>query len=317
MEPPAIPYLAISLKDVVLIRENDNFIEKSELINYRKLVILGSRLRLLLRFKRVKYHWIPSLPNVVAAFRNLPAVAAALKSRPLVVQSNPLLAQQLQLNLSDSPKTQSKFQTLKRSVLSFSPRTEGSLSNRDKSRGTVRTSKRPPLSTEERSTVVVLPSDAGSRAGAAPPLESPKELRSTSPSLPSASASSSSSPSAPESPTRSSASSTEPTTSSRWSRALPRQISGGLVSVAGQKTETTSPRQEEQNQRQEEQNQQQEEKPNQQDQSMAQHPLLRVHLSKTEEPDTSDSQLQAVVDKSDLSCSSDEQEDEKEGSGEQ
>lgn len=69
LAPPAIPYLAIFLKDVVLIRENDNFIENTELLNYRKLVILGSRFRFARRFQRVPYDFLATIESVQAALR--------------------------------------------------------------------------------------------------------------------------------------------------------------------------------------------------------------------------------------------------------
>ncbi len=283
-----------------MIRENDNFIEKSELINYRKLVILGSRLRSLLRFKRVKYHWIPVLPNVFASFRNLPAATLALKNRPSNASAvmQPLLAQQLQLNLSDSPKTQSKFQTLKRSVLSFSPRTDGSQSNRDKGSGTQRTfstksSKRPPLSTEHQ-TVVLPPENASSGARATSPV-----LGSPSPNfVPLAS------PTGTEVKALSTSGESQPATSSRWSRAFPRSSSGGLTSglSLGQKVETTSPRQAEE----------QEVKVILEEAKIDEEVKV-VHVSgKADDSETnSDSAaFTAIADKSDLSYSSDEQEDE-------
>ncbi len=69
LAPPAIPYLAIFMKDVVLIRENDSFIENTEFLNYRKLVILGSRLRFARRFQRVSYDFLAPLESVQAALR--------------------------------------------------------------------------------------------------------------------------------------------------------------------------------------------------------------------------------------------------------
>jgi hypothetical protein len=227
LEPPAIPYLAIALKDVVLIRENDNFIEKSELINYRKLVILGSRLRFLLRFRRVKYFWIPTMPNVAAAFRQLPASIALLKSRSANVSG--AQAQQLHLNLQQQDsKSTSKFQTLKRTVLSnstfFTPREASSptLSRSDskveKQRPfTARTSKRAMVS-DDKTFAAPPSSESLSPEQRSPSLSDTRNLEAVS----------------------TSALSSGTNTSSRWSRAMPRSTSGSLVSPQTATTTATT-----------------------------------------------------------------------------
>ncbi len=242
LEPPAVPYLAIALKDVVLIRENDNFIEKTQLLNYRKLVILGSRLRFLRRYRQVPYG-IKPIGAVQAALRALPGATQMMKTRPPGSAPMPPTAAQ-QLDVRTSTKSQRKKSVFSGTTF-FSPR-DGSASPNSKRTMSARTLKKGMLSggggggdedgvarrTASAAVVVVLPPDPAAVAA----------LSAASASA-SASASSTASPaiSSPSSPQMQhatqvpqgplSVSEDANALPSRWSRALPR--SSGVNSTLG------------------------------------------------------------------------------------
>ena len=196
VSPPAIPYLAISLKDIVLIRENDNYIDNTEMLNYKKLVILGSRWRFCSRYRKIPYRIAP-VPRMQKYFKNLSSngmIKIAKQTAAVQPQSMGPVSEQKSIG--------GKFLQLKKSVMTgasnlsfFTPR-EGSSSSLmvDLKKEKDKTESRRPFTARSSSTLrkKVSPREADESSSSSPAMEEGGTLHS-------------------------------PSMSNRWSRALPQE----------------------------------------------------------------------------------------------